>query len=172
MMMSRPKGKRDPAVLRAAIKSFMAGEKLVDIAARHRVKQPSVSYWLRKYGPKFYPKTFKLRKQGRRMATEPCDRDKEIMRLVVTEGKKCAEVSRTYGITRSRVVGIVKTWVDRGYKVPPPFKVNDLIAWKGYELRVTRVNDSTHGKVENAANGEVIDPFYWFSHGEMARLIK
>jgi len=172
MMMSRPKGKRNVADIKAAIKSFMAGDKLVDIAAHYGVKQPSVSYWLKHFGPKYYPKTFKLRKQGRRRDTEPCERDKEILRLIAVEQRQCAEVGRTFGITRSRVTGIVKTWGERGYKVPPPFKINDLIKWKDYTFRVVRVYDSASGRVENVANRETIDPFHWFSHDEMAVLTR
>lgn len=116
-MMARPKGVRDFEQIRSAIDEFMAGEKLTDIGERRGVSQPTVSYWLRKWGLKLYPTTFRLRKQGRRKDTVPNRRDQKIIKMIVT-GRTFGEVAKKYGISRTRVAAIVATWGERGYKVP------------------------------------------------------
>lgn len=117
MCMARPKGKRDFEQIRTAIDEFMAGEKLVDIGDRRGVSQPTVSYWLRKWGPKLHPTTFKLRKQGRRKETEPNKRDQKIIKMIVT-GKTFGEIAKKFGISRTRVAAIGTTWRNRGYQLP------------------------------------------------------
>jgi len=115
-MMARPKGKRDEAEIKSAIEEFMAGEKLTDIAERRGVSQPTISYWLRKWGTHYFPAQFKLRKQGRRMATEPTARDKKIMKAIAS-GRTFGEVAKKHGISRTRVAAICETWASRGYRV-------------------------------------------------------
>lgn len=115
--MARPKGKRDFEQIKSAIEEFMAGEKLVDIGERRGVSQPTVSYWLRKWGPKLHPTTFQLRKQGRRKDIEPNKRDQKIIKMIVT-GRTFGEVAKKYSISRTRVRAICATWRERGYQVP------------------------------------------------------
>jgi len=107
-------GKRTEAELRAAIDSCMRGEKLKDIAVRHGVQRPTVCYWLRRYGLKFYPDTFKLPKPGRRRNLEPSARDKAMFELNLTY----QELANIFRISRSRVIRLFQMWADRGYKVP------------------------------------------------------
>jgi transposase len=120
-MMARPKGKRPEAEIRSAIEEFMAGEKLNAIADRYGVRQPTVSYWIHKWGEAFFPGQFKLRKQGRRKDLAPNKRDQNIMRMVV-EGKSSGQIAMKYAISRTRVAAICKTWGSRGYKVPEEVK--------------------------------------------------
>ena len=71
-MMARPKGKRRPMKeIAQAVKMYVRGDLMTDIASRFGVTQPTVSYWVRRYGDKFSPRKFKLRTQGRHTIKEP-----------------------------------------------------------------------------------------------------
>jgi hypothetical protein len=115
-MMARPKGKRDVAEIKSAIEECMAGATLTSIAERRGVSQPTISYWLHKWGKVYYP-TFKLRKQGRRQAVVPTKRDQRILKAIAS-GRTFGEVANKHRISRTRVASICKTWADRAYKVP------------------------------------------------------
>lgn len=120
-MMARPKGRRDIETIKAAIQAYIDGERLVDIAKRNSVSQPTVSYWIHEYGSKLLgpDKIITFRPRGRRRAAAPTDRDKRIIDDVVS-GKTFGEVAKKYNISRTRVVAICKIWASRGYKTRIP----------------------------------------------------
>jgi hypothetical protein len=100
------------------------------IAAEAGVTQPTVSYWMKKYG-KTYEKygkgEFTRRTRGRRKETEPNDRDKEIVYLS-SLGMPAAHIAEKHKMKRSRASFIIKTWRERGYVPPaPPYRAGDIV---------------------------------------------
>ena len=115
----RPKVARPREQIVAAVKAYVAGELMDDIAARFGVTQPTVSYWIAKHGQRYGGAKFVRRKQGRRADTSPSQRDMAILFKAIN-GVPLASIGREYGLTRARVCYIVKTWGRRGFVVRPP----------------------------------------------------
>ena len=115
----RPKGARPREQIVAAVKAYVAGELMDDIAARFGVTQPTVSYWIAKHGQRYGGAKFVRRKQGRRADTSPNERDMGILFKAVN-GVPLASIGRDYGLTRARVSYILKTWRQRGFVVRSP----------------------------------------------------
>lgn len=115
----RPKGARPREHIIAAVKAYMSGELMDDIAARFGVTQPTVSYWIAKHGQRYGGAEFVRRKQGRRADASPSVRDMAILFKAIN-GVPLASIGREYGLTRARVSHIVKIWGQRGFVVRSP----------------------------------------------------
>lgn len=170
-MMARPNGRRDEAVIKTAIDRFMRGDKLDDIAETAGVKQPTVSYWLRKHGLKLYGKGFRLRKQGRRKATQPNSRDKDIMKKLAA-GMPTTVLADDYGLSRTRIAAICNTWIARDYKAEPLFRTDDVIKHRGRTFRVLAVTGATHGQVMDLGTKQKIELFHWWQDGVLAKRVE
>jgi hypothetical protein len=114
-MMSRPPGHRDEIEIRQCIEEFAHGAKQKALAEKFGVKQPTISYWLHRFGKKFMGPKFRVRKQGRPKLPEPSARDKEIIAKCAA-GLSFSDAATEYGITPTRVCAICNLWVRRGYR--------------------------------------------------------
>jgi len=115
----RPKGNRPREQIIAAVTAYVGGELMDDIAARFGVTQPTVSYWVNKYGQECGGAKFVRRKQGRRAEVAPDQRDMRILFKAIN-GSSFAAIGREHGISRARVAYIVKTWRQRSFVARPP----------------------------------------------------
>lgn len=115
----RPKGRRPREQIIAAVKAYVAGELMEDIAARFGVTQPTVSYWINKFGQQYGGTKFFRRNRGRRAEISPNTRDMTMLFKAIN-GAPLASIGREHDLTRARVSYIVKTWGQRGFVVRPP----------------------------------------------------
>ena len=127
-----------------------------------------------------------MRKQGRRQAVEPNERDKEIV-YHASLGVPASHLALTHGITRARASYIVKTWLRRGYVPPPiPFKVGQVVKdgeKSPSRFIITEVNGTTgtaiqtHGLIdEETGFGKLPEPrtvknFRWYAGGELCEIV-
>lgn len=188
LMMARPRGpKRSKKVIAEAVKRYMANEPVDDIAKDIGVTQPTVSYWMKRYGKLFGNRRFRLRTQGRRKNLEPCDRDKQIL-FLHSLGVPAAKIAREYGFkSRARASFIIKTWRERGYTPQaPPYAVGDIVRFAGVaDYRLDEITDNTRGVATLLAEyiptedrwhyvekGVVSNPFYFYRDGQLAEVIQ
>ena len=185
--MARPRGKnRSKEEVRAAVLRYMAGDKVEAIANDMGVAQPTISYWMKKYGKLFGDaegQKFKRRGRGRRMAEEPCDRDKEILNLYAC-GVPPAHLARVYGVKRQRAWSIIQAWLARGYQPPPPpWKVGQFLRSLDCDFKLTHIHDRTSGRANLVArknkDGQwiyddegVVDPFLFFQGGQLVEILR
>lgn len=126
-MMARPPGShRSKAVIQEAVKRYMSDELVETIASDVGVTQPTISYWMRRYGKDMGGTGFKRRSRGRRLAEVPTGRDQDIISLRDC-GVPIRFIGKMFGLARQRVNFIVKTWAERGYVPVPKFEVGDMI---------------------------------------------
>lgn len=188
MMMARPKGKpRAMRDIRQAVEMYIAGAKMTDIAAKFGVKQPTVSYWVRRHGVSLGSKRYvaSIRKQGRRQDKVPNDRDKEIMFRAMM-GVPASHLAAEKGITRARASFIVKTWLKRGYTTtslfkpgqvvcdipgsPSRFLVKEVNGTTGTVLQLVGLNEDETEFVKFDPPREIKD-FRWFRCGNLCEII-
>ena len=174
-----------------AIKRYIKGDLVSDIAESCHVTQSTVSYWIGRYGH-LYGDGYTPRTRGRRKLTEPCERDKDILYLH-SLGQPAATIARKYKMMRARASYIIKTWGERGYVPPlPPYKVGDIVRFDGVtELRLDKINGPASARASilreyippDEKQGEkvghwryvsdvVIDPFYFYRKGVFAEIIQ
>jgi transposase len=163
--------------VKAALESYIAGEKMTVIAARYGVTQPTVSYWVKRHGKSMAGKRYLMskRKQGRRRDTEPNERDKKII-LFALLGVPVVRIANAYGVSRSRANFIIATWDERGYVPENMFKPGQTIMRPapGSDERYTvlEVSDFKTGKVcSNAEPDAVIENFPWYASGKLCEIV-
>lgn len=100
-----PDGKAAKASLRTTVlrEYQTSNETLGTIAGRHGVPISTITCWAKK-------NDIPLRGRGRNVQKEPSEQNRQIL-LSVPE-QTYDEVGRKFGITKSRVAGIVKRWRD------------------------------------------------------------
>lgn len=182
-MMARPKGKpRAMKDIRQAVKMYIDGVKMDDIAAKFHVTQPTVSYWMKRHGEDIGKGDFiqAQRKQGRRAETAPNERDAKIMTLVAL-GVPAAKVGQDHGLARQRAWFIVKTWTDRGYKPAQPYKVGQVLKYGNRPERYIIQEITEFSKCRAlqivGVEGQRMEPAVevkdlpWFFQGELAEVV-
>ena len=188
-MMARPKGKpRARKDIRQAVKMYIDGVKMTEIATKFGVTQPTISYWVKRHGKSISGERYlkARRKQGRRQDEAPNERDKEII-LKIMLGVPAAHIADQNGLSRARASFIVKTWTNRSYKPPMPFKVGDVV--KDYQdspsrFLIQEVRDYKRGCVlqivglisEENGFGRLeparkIDNFRWYAGGCLCEVV-
>lgn len=187
-MMARPKGKpRAMADINTAVEMYTAGDRMTDIADRFGVTQPTVSYWMQRYGLAIGGRSFvrSKRKQGRRPDVVPNERDQEIM-LWASLGMPASHIAQRVGITRARASYIIKTWSKRGYTPPAVFRPGQIIkdAPDSDSRFVVITANGTSGAVSQTHGlltcgkkfGKLKTPrhfekFPWYSGGELCEVV-
>jgi len=167
-MMARPKGKPRPMKdLKQAVEMYIAGIKMTEIAAKFGVTQPTVSYWVKRHGNTLGKDRYwkAVRKQGRRQDKVPSDRDRDIV-MKALMGMPVSHIGVAMGMTRQRSSYIVKTWLERGYQPPLPFKNGQAIKIGEDRYTVKKIIGHSGGTVIDA-NGEELDAFLWYQNGKL-----
>jgi hypothetical protein len=169
-------------VIESALEDYTNRSLLVkDIAAKHGVTEPTIVYWVMKFG---VDRGIELRKPGCRPRAVPSVRDRRILRRASEVPYDM--VAEEFGVTRQRVGRIVSIWRKRKWVEPLQFKVGDVIRWTDQfcdpmyfvVLRIGRKGDDpnnpdlTCGAVrEYGEGGNVLDPFFWTYRGHKAEKV-
>src|ERR1044072_3567689 len=108
--MSRPKVATPMEVIESALEDYTNRSLLVkDIAAKYGVTEPTIVYWVMKFGEE---RGIELRGPGCRPRAVPTVRDRRILRRASEVPYDI--VAEEFGTTRQRIGRIVSIWRERG----------------------------------------------------------
>ena len=123
--MSRPKIPTPEHIIEQALDDYTNDSLLVeDIAKKYGFTEPTIVYWVKKYGER---RGIKLHGRGCRPRAIPTVRERQILRRATEVPYHI--VGSEFGVSRARVGKSVTTWKERGWVEPLTFKVKDIIRW-------------------------------------------
>lgn len=144
-----------PATINHALLEYQRGDLTKDIALRHDTSPSSITVWATKAG-------LKLRRRGRRLRTEPGERDRLILRLVTVNTYEV--VAKRLGISKWGVGKVVKRWKGWGAPKAPPYKKGDVVSFR--RKLFTVVDAGIRNGTVRDEQGRLCRSFKWVVNGQ------